>query len=344
VIRAAGQDPGQVREASSQGSVSFLPRSLRSLVSQIFGHTQWSVRYSQYQKAPSLGTYADISEGIKDSSSWSTVQKVEKFILKTSGKIVLDDVSDTQDVSEDSKSFVYELIEKVLKYLGFNLTAEELFEKKLEQGLRRGCCFGSSMSVLKALEGSEEVEQAVNIVKKLPKEEIVLFQLLQDLRAELLIIQQYRNGYLQDQTGIPDDEYSKMLASEVEDRDLLKARYDEGNQLSAEIDQAIEDLAELSFEKTVEFSAQRDNMREDIKSYLEANSDKRFLVSIFSDDSEVVGHAVVLDLENNGFFDNEAGYYQYPDSETCLRAFFERIDSVYPEYQNGTWEFTPVAK
>ena len=339
MIRAAGQGPGQVREASSEESfktTSSTLRALRSLVSHTIGEANWCIRNYLHQRTPSFSATTSITEDIKDLPSWEVVKKIQMFISKTSEESPID------EVSVESKYLVYKLIEKLLKYLGFNLTPAELFEQKLEQGLALGCCYGTSMTVLKALVRRDNLDDAVQDIKQLSKEDVVLFQILEELRAEIVMIQHYRDGYLRNLQNIPDDKYSEMLADEVSNKVLLFAKYKEGNQLLQEIDRCITDLAGFSLEKKDEFSNGTPEGKEAMRNFLVENQGSLFEIGIFANDSNEVGHSVVLDLKNNGFWDAESGYYQYPNLEACLDAFFERIDSVYAEYHNSTWKFNAV--
>ncbi len=62
------------------------------------------------------------------------------------------------------------------------------------------------------------------------------------------------------------------------------------------------------------------------------------MINLIPRDGDRYGHSLVLDLVSNRFYDQNSGFYEYASRTELLEAFFNRIETVYPNLTAGMIE------
>lgn len=315
-------------------------------ITSLAQHIIWSVKH--WSEKESSGYEKNVSIELETmSTTWSIAAQCNNYLKEANGQANSANLTETMILPDRANNailrFISDLISKLLINLGIRKASEqEKFIDKLKKKLKGGYCFGISTELLNLLmdPSSKNLSQK-SLMKKVNKTRVGLFQTLNNLKASLIEVQQYRKAYLQGMRINPGDEatFPEEIKRERANG-TLEEKYNEGKELEKKFDQAILDLANFSSSQKEEYTVAKESKETDInkvKTFLNA-SDKQFLVKLFPDDPNQVGHALVLDLQNNILFDENAGLYHFLSKEGCITAFLERI-AAYPELQTGTWEF-----
>lgn len=224
---------------------------------------------------------------------WGTMVKVENFhrnLANTSP------ISTKKPLFDPSSNL---LIQKICFYLGIFLTPEQLFLRKLQNGLDEGTCLGTSMALLSFMNSNKcSLSEARSQIEL---SEIARIQIMHDLKSNL-----HDQMYQLDQAGLTDS-----------------PKFREGFALYQELENAINNLSRISESK--KFSMEQADVSQ-ISAHLSSRTGKAILNYL---PAEGVGHSVILDLNNNEFLDNNAGIYKYDTKKQLIEQVLTRMSNVY---------------
>jgi hypothetical protein len=307
---------------------AFFPVSSHSAEMKSFiGHVLWSIRNSNSCKA---APYARAPDPLKINFSpqvLSCMVNMENF--NKAGNLTLNSESLKNTICHmASQSFIMRLIYKIRLFLNIGITPEDLFLQKLQSNLEQGVCFGVSLAILNQIR-INPTPSSSDIMMSICSEgtQVILFQILQDLKAQLNSDMHYLHLLLhskrqEDLTDCP----AKFLNSDKTERQLL---YETGLHLLEEIDGILFPYKTA----TNAFNTCHQAWQALETAELQGNKFMINLIPITGD-----GHTLVLDLEKNRFYDQNSGFHEYGSKNELLTAFFNRIHNVYPDLEAGTIE------
>lgn len=305
-----------------------LPTSNRILRLFKFLHWKWKNRNNCKCGGQSTGvTINPQSDDIHD--IWSIIVEAKQL----------------EKTEDELANFVYQLLYKVLVFLGFPISKEYLVRKDIEIYLAQGYCFGISREILRQLMHSSTFSFD-KIKRIIDYDKITALQILSfadvgvrigiDEREQVIAMLRARNCP-SDPNDIPkflkDLEVPAKYIKEWEEN-TLQDQIQEGNRLLTEIQQATDRISQMMISQTIEWTV------DDPTSYLSRLREtfmgapqKNFFVNCFPPEgTDIPGHAMMIDFENNCFYDINIGFYKYDDRESLVNAFIEHLTIFYPPY------------
>lgn len=231
---------------------------------------------------------------------------------------------------------------------GHHLSDDPAYSLQME--LYSGHCYGASLNVLKTIRANPHLSSE-EIRRSIDPTHVALIQVLDNVRVMVHRQQQLRSQMqilafkANDQTNVPECAKEAGIPDFLIEEwrsGILKQRYQEGRTHERKLRASLYELGNMrniTRCRLLSFVENSDEAYENARWFLAdpANTEP-YVVNCFPKEPEKSGHSMVVDLQQNRFFDENCGFCNYETREEMVDAFLSHIKAFYPSFMHGEWE------